>query len=265
MHVNVLLIYLFPVYALHWCQKWDRTVKEHLTRLEEVLERLQAAGMKLKPKKCRLLRRKVNYLGYIVSSGGVQMDPLKVECILSWPSPTTQKELRQFLGLASYYRRFVKGFASIAAPLNHLLEKGKPWEWTKVCEHAFSSLKKMLTTSPILAYPDFEIEFTVDCDASGDGLGLGAVLSQCIGGGENVISYASRSLTKPEKKYCATRKEMLALVWAVGQFPPYLLGRPFTVRTDHSALQWLYSFKEPDGQVARWLESLAEYEFTEAY
>ena len=141
--------------------------------------------MKLKPKKCRLLRRKVNYL--------------------------TQKELRQFLGLASYYRRFVKGFASIAAPLNHLLEKGKPWEWTKVCEHAFSSLKKMLTTSPILAYPDFEIEFTVDCDASGDG--LGAVLSQCIGGGENVISYASRSLTKPEKKYCATRKEMLALVW----------------------------------------------------
>eukprot|EP00731_Ephydatia_muelleri_P031379 Em0022g893a len=245
---------------LHDIIIYSRTVKEHLTRLEEVLERLQAAGMKLKPKKCRLLRRKVNYLGYIVSSGGVQTDPLKVECILSWPSPTTQKELRQFLGLASYYRRFVKGFASIAAPLNHLLEKGKPWEWTKVCEHAFSSLKKMLTTSPILAYPDFEIEFTVDCDASGDG--LGAVLSQCIGGGENVISYASRSLTKPEKKYCATRKEMLALVWAVGQFRPYLLGRPFTVRTDHSALQWLYSFKEPEGQVARWLESLAEYEFT---
>eukprot|EP00731_Ephydatia_muelleri_P008911 Em0004g1249a len=254
LHWSSCLVYLDDIII------YSRTVKEHLTRLEEVLERLQAAGMKLKPKKCRLLRRKVNYLGYIVSSGGVQTDPLKVESILSWPSPTTQKELRQFLGLASYYRRFVKGFASIAAPLNHLLEKGKPWEWTKVCEHAFSSLKKMLTTSPILAYPDFEIEFTVDCDASGDG--LGAVLSQCIGGGENVISYASRSLTKPEKKYCATRKEMLALVWAVGQFRPYLLGRPFTVRTDHSALQWLYSFKEPEGQVARWLESLAEYEFT---
>ncbi|KAL5457688.1 hypothetical protein EMCRGX_G034974 [Ephydatia muelleri] len=234
LHWSSCLVYLDDIII------YSRTVKEHLTRLEEVLERLQAAGMKLKPKKCRLLRRKVNYLGYIVSSGGVQTDPLKVECILSWPSPTTQKELRQFLGLASYYRRFVKGFASIAAPLNHLLEKGKPWEWTKVCEHAFSSLKKMLTTSPILAYPDFEIEFTVDCDASGDG--LGAVLSQCIGGGENVISYASRSLTKPEKKYCATRKEMLALMWR--------------------ALQWLYSFKEPEGQVARWLESLAEYEFT---
>ena len=116
-----------------------------------------------------------------------------------------------------------------------------------------------MTTSPILAYPDFECEFTVDCDASGDG--LGAVLSQCIGNAENVISFASRSLTKAERKYCATRKEMLALVWAVGQFRPYLLGKPFTVRSDHSALQWLYSFKEPEGQVARWLESLAEYEF----
>eukprot|EP00731_Ephydatia_muelleri_P003480 Em0001g3480a len=217
LHWSSCLVYLYDIII------YSRTVKEHLTRLEEVLERLQAAGMNLKPKKCRLLRRKVNYLGYIVSSGGVQTDPLKVECILSWPSPTTQKELRQFLGLASYYRRFVKGFASIAAPLNHLLEK-------------------------------------VDCDASGDG--LGAVLSQCIGGGENVISYASRSLTKPEKKYCATRKEMLSVGVGGGQFRPYLLGRPFTVRTDHSALQWLYSFKEPEGQVARWLESLAEYEFT---
>ena len=127
-------------------------------------------------------------------SDGVQTDPLKVECILSWPTPATQKELRQFLGLASYYRRFVRGFAGIAAPVNHLLDKGKPWEWTKECELAFSLLKKMLTTSPILAYPDFECEFTINCDASWDG--LGAVLSQCIGDAENVISFASRSLKR---------------------------------------------------------------------
>ena len=114
----------------------------------------------------------------------------------------------------------------------------------------------MLTIAPVLAYPHFELEFIVDCDASDDG--VGAVLSQCINDSEVVISYARRALTKAERKYCATRKEML--VWAVGQFSPYLLGRPFTVRTDHSALQWLYSFKEPEGQVARWLESLAEYD-----
>ena len=186
-------------------------------------------------------------------------DPLKVDCILSWPTPATQKELRQFLGLASYYWQFVRDFAGITAPLNHLLDKGKPWEWMKECELAFHLLKKMLTTSPILAYPDFGCEFTIDCDASGDG--LCAVLSQCIGDAKNVISFASRSLTKAEKKYCVTRKEMLALVWAVGQFRPYVLGKPFKVRTDHSVLQWLYSFKEPEGQLAKWQESLAEYEF----
>eukprot|EP00731_Ephydatia_muelleri_P019467 Em0012g292a len=234
------------------------SVKEHLTRLAEVLGRLKQAGMKLKSKKCRLLRKKVNYLGYVVSSDRVQTDPQKVDCILNWPTPVSQKELRQFLGLASYYRRFVKGFAGIAAPLNRLLEKGKPWMWSKECEVAFSSLKGVLTIAPVLVYPHYEFEFIVDCDASDDG--VGAVLSQCINDSENVISYASRALTTAERKYCATQKEMLALVWAAGQFRPYLLGRPFTVRKDHSALQWLYSFKEPEGQVARWLESLAEYD-----
>ena len=252
LHWSSCLVYLDDI-IIYSC-----SVKEHLTRLAEVLGRLKQAGMKLKSKKCRLLRKKVNYLGYVVSSDRVQTDPQKVDCILNWPTPVSQKELRQFLGLASYYRRFVKGFAGIAAPLNRLLEKGKPWMWSKECEVAFSSLKGVLTIAPVLAYPHYEFEFIVDCDASDDG--VGAVLSQCINDSENVISYASRALTKAERKYCATQKEMLALVWAAGQFRPYLLGRPFTVRKDHSVLQWLYSFKEPEGQVARWLESLAEYD-----
>ena len=131
--------------GLHWSSclvyldgiiMYSRSVKEHVTKLAEVLGRLKQAGTKLKPKKCRLLRKKVSYLGYVVSSEGVQTNPQKVDCILNWPTPALQKELRQFLGLVSYYRRFVTGFAGIAASLNHLLEKGKPWMWSKECQVA---------------------------------------------------------------------------------------------------------------------------------
>ena len=118
----------------------------------------------------------------------------------------------------------------------------------------FASIYSKLTSAPLLVYPNFEEAFIVDCDASDDG--LGTVLSQNHQGAEHVVYYASRTLTKAKRKYCATRKEMLALVWAIDQFRPYLYGRPFIVRTDHHALQWLRSFKEPEGQVARWLEQV---------
>ena len=120
-------------------------------------------------------------------------------------------------------------------------------------------LKHHLTTSPLLAFPWFDVEFTLDCDASSEG--LGAVLSQTHDRREHVISYASRSLTKAECQYCATRRELLALVWGCQQFRPYLYRRYFTVRTDHNALKWLKNFKEPEGQVARWLQILSEYDF----
>ena len=116
------------------------------------------------------------------------------------------------------------------------------------------------STAPILAFPDFSQQFIVDVDASGQG--LGAVLSQCIAGKKRVVAYASRTLTKAERRYCTTRCEMLALVWAIRYFRPYLYGRPFLARTDHSSLKWLQSFKEPEGQVARWLQILAEFHFT---
>ena len=239
---------------------FSSTVQEHFQQLLEVFERLRSAGLKVKPSKCHLFRRSVDYLGHIVSRQGVQTYPGKTESVTNWPSPNNVKELRQFLGLASYYRRFVKNFALIAAPLHRLTEKAKAWSWTLECEQAFNVLKEKLTTAPILAFPQFDLEFTVDCDASSEG--LGAVLSQNHDGKECVISYASRTLSKVERRYCATRKEMLALIWAIRQFRPYLYGKKFTVRTDHDALKWLCSFHEPEGQVARWLESLAEYDFT---
>ncbi len=152
-----------------------------------------------------------------------------------------------------------KKFSLIAAPLHRLTENTKAWSWTPECELAFNALKERLTTAPILGFPQFDLEFTVDCDTSSEG--LGAVLSQAHDGKEYVISYASRTLSKAERRYCATRKEMLALVWTIRQFRPYLYGKKFTVRTDHNALKWLCSFHKPEGQVAKWLESLAEYDF----
>ena len=187
------------------------------------------------------------------------LERLKIACVSNWPVPRTSKELQSFLGLASYYRRFVKDFAHIASPLHALTEKGREWVWSKECNDAFFDLQKRLVSSPILTLPDFSLPFVLDTDASGDG--LGAVLAQNVDGVERVVAYASRALSRTEKKYCATRREMLALVWAARHYWPYLYGRKFTLRTDHHCLQWLHNFKEPEGQVARWLEVLSEYDY----
>ena len=238
---------------------FSKDVPEHLKRLREVFERLKGAGLKVKPTKCFLMRRCVHYLGHIVSAKGVETDPGKIRCIQEWPVPKNVKELRQFLGIASYYRRFVKSFAQKASPLYRLTEKGRKWSWTIECGEAFAKLKQALVSPPILAFPDFNCDFVVDTDASTEG--LGAILSQQTVDGERVISYTSRTLTKAERQYCATRKEMLALVWGMRQFRPYLYGRAFKARTDHNSLKWLHNFREPEGQVARWLELLSEYNF----
>ena len=163
--------------------------------------------------------------------------------------------------ICNYYRRFVKDFALISKPLQRLTEKNAPFEWTIGCQNAFDELRKRLVSSPVLAYPDYERRFILDTDASD--VGIGAVLSQVSDcGSERVIAYASRSLTRPEQRYCVTRKELLAVVEFVHHFRQYLLGREFTLRTDHGSLVWIRNFKEPEGQLARRLERLQEYNFT---
>ncbi|KAL5491405.1 hypothetical protein EMCRGX_G016687 [Ephydatia muelleri] len=236
---------------------FSRTVEEHLQRLTEVLQRLKEAGLKIKTSKCHLLCKSVRYLGYVVSEKGIAADADKIKCVENWPTPTDHESLRQFLGFASYYRKFIRNFADTAAPLHALTEKSKPWHWTELCDKAFVALKGKLASPPILSFPQFDRTFVVDADASQEG--VGAVLSHLDDG--RVIAYASRVLTKAECQYCATRRELLALVWSVRQFRAYLWGRRFIVRTDHSALRWLRSFKDPQGQVARWLEILAEFDF----
>lgn len=225
-----------------------------------MFERLQEAGLKLKPSKCQLCLEEVEFLGHIVSADGVRTDPKKTEKVANWPIPKTRKEVQQFLGLASYYRRFVKDFATIAKPLHRLTEKNFPFEWTTLCQTSFDELKRKLVTAPILVFPDFSRPFILDTDASD--FGMGAVLSQeHEDRSEHVIAYASKTLSKAERKYCVTRKELLAVVTSIHHFRPYLLGQEFTLRTDHGSLTRLSNFKEPEGQLARWLEKLQEYEF----
>jgi dUTPase len=234
--------------------------QEELRHLTEVLNRLRSANLKLNPKKCHLFQRKVIYLGYIVGQDGIETNPSKTRVIQDWPIPTNISELRSFVGLCSYYRRFVKDFAKTASPLNKMLSKDVKFEWTNDCQIAWETLKHCLVTAPILSYPCSEGNFILDTDASYDG--LGAVLSQEQEGTERVIGYFSRTLTKAERNYCVTRKELLAVVAAVEHFNYFLYGRPFIIRTDHSALQWMMNFRNIQGQLARWLEKLQQYDFS---
>uniref|UniRef100_A0A5S6QK48 RNA-directed DNA polymerase n=1 Tax=Trichuris muris TaxID=70415 RepID=A0A5S6QK48_TRIMR len=235
-----------------------RTPIEQMQRLDEVLNRLQKAGLKLKPSKCKIMTTEVVFLGHTISANGIATDASKCAAVERWHPPRCLNELRQFLGLASYYRKFVKNFATIAAPLHRLLRKDSKWVWNQDCEQAFQQLKRNLLSAPVLRLPDFTKTFILDVDASGEG--LGAVLSQCFADGEHPIAYASRTLSKPERRYCATRRELLALVWGTKHFRPYLYGARFIARTDHNCLVWLNSFREPEGQTARWLERLAEFD-----
>lgn len=235
------------------------TFKELIERLQLIFDRLRDAGLKLSPTKCELCQESVQYLGHIVSAEGSRPDPSKIDTVLQWPQPRNRKEVQSFLGLCAYYRRFVKNFSHVAKPLHHLTEKSQRFLWDERCEAAFAQLKTLLTNAPILSQPRLELPFILDTDASHHA--MGAVLSQRIDGEERVIEYYSKTFNRTELNYCVTRKELLAVVRAVKHFQPYLLGRHFVLRTDHASLRWLMNFREPEGQVARWIQCLQEYNF----
>ena len=236
-----------------------KTFEEEIANLREVLGRFRAANLKLNPKKCELFRQKVLYLGHIVTRDGISTELGKIEAVITWPTPTNKRDLRGFLGLCSYYRKFIKSFADVAGPLYALIEKETVFAWTDQCKEAFDELKRRLTTAPVLAYPTASGRFTLDTDASERG--IGAVLSQEQNGQERVVAYFSRSLNRRERNYCVTRKELLAVVKATEKFHYYLYGQRFVVRTDHASLKWLFNFRHPEGQIARWLQKLQEYNF----
>ena len=253
LHWETCLVYLDDVIII------GRSFEDHLCNLRNVFQRLREAGLKLKPTKCTLCREEVKFLGHVVSCDGIATDPSKVESVRTWPTPTQRKEVQQFLGLCNYYHRFIWNFATIAKPLHRLTEKTCKFQWTTECKDAFTTLKSTLATAPVLAFPDANALIILDTDASD--VGVGAVLAQQVEGVEKVIAFGSKVLTKSERHYCVTRRELLAVVTFLKHIHPYLLGRHFTVRTDHGLLTWLRNFKDPEGQLARWLERLQEFDF----
>nr|XP_021325913.1 uncharacterized protein LOC110438340 [Danio rerio] len=239
----------------------SETWEDHLDRLRRVLSELRRAGLTANPHKCHLALSEAKYLGFQVGRGLIQPQEKKVEAVRIAPRPVSKIQVRAFLGLAGYYRCFIPNFSSLAAPLTDLTRKGKPEKvnWTPAAEEAFRSIKTALTSEPVLRAPDFGCPFLLQTDASDTG--LGAVLSQVQEGEEHPILYISRKLTPAERKYAAVEKEALAIKWAVLELRYYLLGRQFTLVTDHAPLQWMARAKDTNARVTRWFLALQDFHF----
>jgi transposase InsO family protein len=243
---------------------FSKTFDQHLSHLSSVFARLREANLKLNPSKCNFAAEKVHYLGHILSKDGIEIDMAKTEAVRSFPQPKDSTEVRQFLGLCQYYRRYIQGHSHIAAPLNKLLRKDEPFNWTTECADSFQELKTALTTAPVLAYPDFSKDFILYTDASGHAIVY--ILGQRDSEGrERVISYAGRGLKDCETRYPITELECLALVEGVKYFHVYLANRHFEAVTDHKALKNIQSLKNPSGRLARWAICLQGYDFTTVF
>lgn len=236
--------------------------ESHLPRVQAVLDSLREAGLTANPRKCKLAFHETNYLGYTIGRGLVKPQEVKLAAIWDWPRPHTKKQVRSFLGLANYYRRFIPDFAVLAAPLTDLTSKkhSRLVSWGPAAEEAFGDLKRALCAKPVLTAPDFDKEFVVQADASETG--LGAVLTQLHGEEEHPVLYLSRKLLRCERNYATVEKECLAVKWALETLRYYLLGRRFTLVTDHAPLQWMARNKETNSRVTRWFLSLQPFNFS---
>lgn len=235
------------------------TINEGLQHLEEVLRVLKDAGLTLRLSKCHFFQDQVDYLGYEVTAKGISPGGSKTESIRSFPRPTDVHSLRQFLGLTGHFRRFVKGYASIALPLTRLTAKDAPWEWTTEQEEAFVALKRHLIERPILAHYSPSAKTQVHTDASQEG--LGAILMQENDGMFHPVSYASRRTTVDERKYHSHELETLAIVWALEKFRVYVLGLQFTVVTDCDAVRCTLTKRNLLPRIGRWWLRLQEFTF----
>jgi len=258
LHYKTALVYVDDIIA------FSKDFETHLQNLAEIFDHLRAANLRLKPSKCHFAVKEVVYLGHVISKQGVSPDPAKVKLVKEFPVPQTQRDVRAFLGLANYYRKFVKNFSAIATPLNKLLSKDTPFQWTDECQKAFDILKHALTEAPILVYPNFDKQFILYTDASSTAISY--ILGQLDDEGrERVISYSGRGLKPTEKRWSISERECLAVVEGIKTFKVYLANKKFLVKTDHSAIQFLKKVKDPTGRLGRWMIFLQSYDFDVEY
>ncbi|XP_050505429.1 uncharacterized protein LOC126883802 [Diabrotica virgifera virgifera] len=242
---------------------YSTSLQEHIVNLTKVFQRLREARLKIQVDKCEFLKKQVNFLGHVVTQQGIKPNPAKIEAIEKYPIPKTTKEIRGFLGLLGYYRKFIRDFAKITKPLTRCLKKDAKIEHTPEFVECFETCRKLLMNEPLLQYPDFSKPFNLTTDASN--FAIGAVLSQGPVGSDKPIAFASRTLNETETKYSTIEKEMLAMVWATKYFRPYLFGRKFKILSDHRPLQYLFSLKEPNSKLVRWRLKLEEFDYEVIY
>lgn len=256
LNYNKCLIYLDDLIV------FGRNLEIHNKNLQDVFERLRSVNLKLNPLKCDFLRKEILYLGHVISSEGIMPDPEKINTVKNYPHPKSTDEVKRFVAFTNYYRKFIPKFAEIAYPLNRLTRKNIPFEWNADCEKSFNTLKECLISPHILQYPDLceNNRFIVQTDASN--YAIGAILSN---GNGRPVAYASRTLNKSEKNYPVIEKELLAIVWAVKYFRPYLYGRPFKIATDHKPLVYLFNMRDPSSRLMKFRIALEEYNFEVEY
>ena len=238
------------VYSSSW--------EDHLEHVRVVFQILQQHKLFVKFKKCEFGKLELEYLGHFISGEGVKVDQSKIQAMLDWLAPTTITELRGFLGLTGYYRKFVKDYGIIARPLTNLLKKGK-FEWNEIAESAFTLLKEAMMTTPTLAMPNFDAPFIIQTDASGDG--IGAVLTQ----DGKPLAFMSRSLGVAKQSWSTYAREMLAIVIAIRTWRPYLLGRKFIIQTDQRSLRFLLEQRILTPEQQKWMGKLVGYDYEITY
>ena len=242
---------------------YSKNFQEHLKHLKKILGRIEMTGFKLGLQKCQFAAPSIKYLGHVVDRSGIHVDKDKVKAISEMMLPTNVKMVRSFLGACGYYRKFIKDYSKIAAPLTELTKKGRRFKWTESCQDAFDCLKSKLTSAPVLTFPDYNRQFILHCDASN--VAIGGVLNQVFESGERPVGYFSRKLRGTEVNYSITEREALAIFESVKFFTPYLYLNKFTIVTDHAALKFIFKNKNTVPRISRWAMYRADFDYEILY